>query len=97
MNRRQLLAIGAGAAVYAGPLEDRIRKIEGQWRPAAAMAENKTPAVSVAVIRDGTVDWARTYGVGASTGTMFQAASISKPVAAMAEVLRDLDASRAER
>lgn len=84
VRRRQFLALGVGAAAYAGPLEDRIRRIEALWRPSAAMAENKTPAVSVAVIRDGAVEWARTYGVGASSGTMFQAASLSKPVAAMA-------------
>ena len=84
VTRRQLLACGTGAAALAGPLEDRIRRVESLWRPETAMAENKTPAVSVAVIRDGRVDWARTYGVGAGTGTLFQAASISKPVAAMA-------------
>lgn len=83
-SRRGFLALGAGAAAYAGPLEDRIRRIEGVWRPVQAMALHKTPAVSVAVIREGAVEWARTYGVGASTGTMFQAASISKPVTAMA-------------
>lgn len=51
------------------------------------------PAVSVAVIRDFRVAWARTWGVAdvksgalANTETMFQAASISKPVAAMASL-----------
>ena len=39
--RRQFLAVGAGAAVYAGPLEDRIRRIEAKWRPMAVMAERK--------------------------------------------------------
>lgn len=70
--------------MYAGPLEDRIRKVETAARLNALMLEHQTPAVSVAVIRDGLVNWARTYGVAASTGTLFQAASISKPVAAMA-------------
>ncbi|MBI2686787.1 MAG: beta-lactamase family protein [Acidobacteria bacterium] len=84
LPRRQFLALGAGVAAYAGPLEDRIRRIESQWRPEASMAEHKTPAVSVAVIRDGSLQWARTYGIGTSTGTLFQAASISKPVTAMA-------------
>jgi CubicO group peptidase (beta-lactamase class C family) len=58
------------------------------------MARFNVPGVSVAVIRDFQIHWAKGYGIadvatGASvdTGTMFQAASISKPVAAMA-VLR---------
>ncbi|MFN0104855.1 MAG: serine hydrolase domain-containing protein [Bryobacteraceae bacterium] len=84
LPRRQFLALGVGVATYAGPLEDRIRRIETLWRPSVSMAEQKTPAVSVAVIRDGAVEWARTYGVAASAGTLFQAASISKPVTAMA-------------
>ena len=51
----------------------------------------KTPGLSVAVINDGRIEWARGYGfteVGGkkpvTTETMFQAASISKPVTAMA-------------
>ncbi len=57
------------------------------------MAQFKVPAVSVAVIRDFKVEWARAWGVkGAASGeaatvdTLFQAASISKPVAAMASL-----------
>lgn len=69
-----------------------------------AMARLKVPGVSVAVIKDGKVAWSRGYGVAWTGGpavtpqTLFQAASISKPVTAMA-VLRmveqgklDLDA-----
>src|SRR5688500_12367122 len=48
------------------------------------------PAVSVAVIQDGRIEWARAYGFAdlasrrpATTSTLFQAASISKPVAAI--------------
>lgn len=54
------------------------------------MKHYKVPGVSVAVINDGKIEWAKGYGVteaGGSTQvtaeTMFQAASISKPVAAM--------------
>lgn len=55
------------------------------------MAALKVPGASVAVINDGAIEWAKGYGV-AETGasapvtprTLFQAASISKPVAALA-------------
>ena len=58
---------------------------------AARMAELKTPGVSVAVINGGVIEWARGYGVAETGGsapvtpqTLFQAASLSKPVAALA-------------
>ena len=47
------------------------------------MAELKVPGVSIAVINGGKLEWARAYGT-ATPETLFQAASISKPVAAMA-------------
>jgi CubicO group peptidase (beta-lactamase class C family) len=53
-----------------------------------------TPAVSIAVINNGRIEWARAYGtleaggsVPADTGTLFQAASISKPVAVLGALL----------
>jgi CubicO group peptidase (beta-lactamase class C family) len=68
------------------------------------MAALRVPGVSIAYIHDGKIEWARAYGVTRIGGspvtpdTLFQAASISKPVAALA-VLRlaqsgrlDLDA-----
>lgn len=57
---------------------------------AAEMQEMHVPAVSVAVIHHGQLEWADGYGTtregGAkvNTETLFQAASMSKPVAAMA-------------
>jgi CubicO group peptidase (beta-lactamase class C family) len=57
---------------------------------AELMRRFNVPGISVAVIRDFTIHWAQGYGIadvvtGASVDveTMFQAASISKPVAAM--------------
>jgi CubicO group peptidase (beta-lactamase class C family) len=57
------------------------------------LAQFKVPAVSVALIRDFKLEWARAWGVkdvksgeAATPETLFQAASISKPVAAMASL-----------
>ncbi|HWS56194.1 MAG TPA: serine hydrolase [Pyrinomonadaceae bacterium] len=76
--------------------------VRGQpaWTLAERMRHYKTPGVSVAVIRDFKVEWARGYGVkDVETGepvterTLFQAGSISKPVAAMA-ALRKVEQGR---
>ena len=69
--------------------------IAGRPLPAKPLAERmtalKTPGVSVAVINGGVIEWAKGYGVidtGGNTPvtpqTLFQAASLSKPVAALA-------------
>jgi CubicO group peptidase (beta-lactamase class C family) len=57
------------------------------------MQRFRVPGLSIAVIRDGRIHWAKGYGVAdvetgqrVDTGTVFQAASISKPVFAMAVV-----------
>lgn len=66
------------------------------------MAELGVPGVSVAVLVDGEIAWARGYGLAdAASGrpvtpnTLFQAASISKPVAALS-ALRLVEASRVD-
>lgn len=57
---------------------------------AERMKELNVPGVSIAVIHNGRIEWARGFGVRNSEGapvnaeTMFQAGSISKPLAAMA-------------
>jgi CubicO group peptidase (beta-lactamase class C family) len=54
------------------------------------MAELKAPGVSIAVVHNGVIEWAEGFGVVQLGGkpvtaeTLFQAASISKPVTAMA-------------
>jgi CubicO group peptidase (beta-lactamase class C family) len=65
------------------------RKYESRWLT-EVMREKNVPAVSIALINDGRIEWARSYGFAdaasnrpATTETLFQAASISKPVAAM--------------
>lgn len=67
---------------------------------AARMAELNVPGVSIAFLEDGKVKWARAYGVAEAGGaravtpeTLFQAASMSKAVAATA-ALRLADRGR---
>lgn len=54
------------------------------------LAEYKIPGISVAVVRNGKLHWAKGYGLAntetgqmVDTSTLFQAASISKPVSGM--------------
>jgi CubicO group peptidase (beta-lactamase class C family) len=70
-------------------VEDEEPNLDAMTLP-ELMAHFQVPGVSIAVIRDFDVHWAKGYGIadvdtGAAvdTETMFQAASISKPVAAM--------------
>jgi CubicO group peptidase (beta-lactamase class C family) len=82
--------ISAPIADRAGNVEKQLTprlRIDGQpavqWTIDDRQALHKVPAVSVAVINDGKIEWAKGYGAGISPQTQFQAASISKPVAAM--------------
>lgn len=71
---------------------DAARRQAGPPRPLTErMAELRVPGLSVAVFDQGRVQWARGYGVGdtasgtpVDASTVFQAASISKPVSAVA-------------
>lgn len=69
--------------------------VEGRAAPTATLAERMAhhgvPGVSIAVVEGGRIAWAHGFGVKAAGGrdsvtdaTLFQAASISKPVAATA-------------
>jgi CubicO group peptidase (beta-lactamase class C family) len=73
--------------------------INGELHPpvslATRMSQLHVNAVSIAVVRDGKLDWARAYGfadkernIAASPDTLFQAGSISKPLAALAALKR---------
>ena len=92
-------------APLASDIEARIRRVEtgllpdnvikGQPIPRMKLIDNMkeygTPGVSIAVINNYRIEWARGYGVRAQStsepvtpDTVFQAASISKPVTALA-------------
>lgn len=62
-----------------------------RWTIQERMSFHKVPSVSIAVIQGGKLEWAKAYGVidattsqPANSETIFQAASISKPVSALA-------------
>ncbi|HEU4595546.1 MAG TPA: serine hydrolase domain-containing protein, partial [Pyrinomonadaceae bacterium] len=75
--------------VERGLLPPVTVKGDAGWTIEERMKHYKVPGMSVAVIKDFKVEWAKTYGVkDVETGepvnvkTLFQAGSISKPVAA---------------
>jgi CubicO group peptidase (beta-lactamase class C family) len=78
------------ARVESGLLPPVIIKGEASWAIKDRMKHYKIPGVSVAVINNFKIDWAKAYGVKdietnepVTETTLFQAGSISKPVAAM--------------
>lgn len=104
----------------ASTIEARIKRVENGLLPPARIKGEAAPgmklldrmqfykasAVSIAVINEGRMEWARAYGTleaagkePATVSTVFQAASLSKPVTAMAalrlvqERKLDLDAN----
>ncbi len=96
-------AVLAGSAIaLAPPPDDRTAEVENGLRPPVLIEGDKTwsiadrmrfyhvEGVSIAVIRDSKIEWAKGYGMAdaearqeVTTSTLFQAGSISKPVAAM--------------
>ncbi|GAB3569590.1 hypothetical protein GCM10027578_24280 [Spirosoma luteolum] len=88
----------------APAVTQRIRQVETGLMPAVQLAGQpdqhyaladrmrhfRVPAVSIALVNNGQVEWARAYGFlssdstrPANAQTLFQAASISKPISAM--------------
>ena len=64
---------------------------QGESSLSERMAHYHVPGVSIAVVMNGDIEWARGYGIAntqngtkVETGTLFQAGSISKPLAALA-------------
>jgi CubicO group peptidase (beta-lactamase class C family) len=99
------LVLPFSLSAQRGPVAERIRRVEAGLLPAVVvqgradqgvrleerMRALNVPGVSIAVINNGAIEWAKGYGVKEAggtapvdTATLFQAASISKPVAAMA-------------
>ena len=86
-----LCSAGGSGQVPEAPFGEGLRA--GEPIPEAAfvgrLEHHRVPGASVAVVRAGEIDWAKGYGVRRAGGpdavdesTLFQAASISKPVAA---------------
>ena len=76
--------------VEKGLLPPVLIKGDTSWTIQERMKHYKVPGVTIAVIQDFKIAWAKAYGVKdtetnepVSTETLFQAGSISKPVAAM--------------
>jgi CubicO group peptidase (beta-lactamase class C family) len=107
-------ALAGEATLNASALEQRIQRIQAHILPPAIaegevagptlaerMATLRVPGVSIAVIRDGRIEWARGFGVTTAGGaaitpdTLFQAASISKPVAALG-ILRLVESGKVD-
>jgi CubicO group peptidase (beta-lactamase class C family) len=98
------ISLGVMAAQAPVGLEQRIQRIQQAILPAVVtngeapatttladrMAALHVPGVSIAVIHEGKIEWARGFGVASVGGpavtpnTLFQAASISKAVTGMA-------------
>ncbi|MEX2113026.1 MAG: serine hydrolase domain-containing protein [Pirellulales bacterium] len=87
-----LAAVLSAASVYgASPESAEARREQVVQAIAAGMKAHEVPGVSIAVVEDYQIDWADGYGVSkagesqaVTPTTLFQAASISKPVAALA-------------
>lgn len=94
--------VGSSLLAHAQDAAKMIAAIEGARMVNSAgtnltlqevMERNHVPGLSVAVIRDFKIHWAKSWGVAdvetkspVTDETLFQAASISKPVAAMASL-----------
>lgn len=102
--------IGIEVSPRGSSVESRVKRVEhgllppvlikgdATWSIHERMEHYKVPGLSVAVINNYKVEWARSYGITdvetrqqVTTETLFQAGSISKPVAAMVALKRVQD------
>lgn len=111
-----VLLVCAGLVSAAEPVEARIRAFENglgpavrvqgeppvRWTIQERMAHWNVPGLSIAVIRDGKIAWAKGYGVlqaggkeRVDTSTVFSVGSVSK-VGAAAMTLRLVDAGQVD-
>ena len=99
-NNKQEVAKG-GNPRYSDEIEKRIANVMNNLQVATAvndvyrldnvnnrMAYYHTPGISVALINDGKIEWARGFGLKNETdsvdvNTLFEAGSVSKPVFAL--------------
>ena len=88
-----IVFFGFGCSKHQDTLKGRV--VAGTPIPEDAvnveLEEHHVPGLSIAVVHQGRIDWAKGYGVlqhgkpdRITTSTLFQAASISKPVSAVA-------------
>jgi len=92
-------------ATTASEIDERVERVVSGLLPETAlrnrwgaparlsdrMASSHTPGVSIAVVNDGRIEWARAFGFAeagkpVTERTLFQAGSISKPIFALAAV-----------
>jgi CubicO group peptidase (beta-lactamase class C family) len=89
MQRKVQQHIDHVTSGLTGPIVDKNDSHSAKTL-SAEMAAMHVPGVSIAVVHNGAIEWARGFGVATVGGapvtaeTLFQAGSISKPVAAMA-------------
>src|SRR5262245_37068108 len=86
-GRPRNVTFATGPQRFGAEVEGRIRRLEAALSLPQRMAHYNVPGVSIAVVQGGVVEWARGYGVAEANGqtpvtqdTVFQAASVSKPV-----------------
>ena len=94
MQQRALLALAGGISMLVSSAADANDRGTFEQQVAEAMSEEGVPGLAVTVIRNGEIAYSGAFGrlsaerdAVVETDTLFQAASISKPVAALA-VLR---------